>query len=277
MLAVALALVSILAYAAAASAQHRLASGPAGTSLPRMLLRGAWWAAVAVNAAGAVFHVVALKFGSLTLVQSLGALTLIAALPISARTTGRPVSRKEWRGAALTLLGLAAFLPVTAGSGEPTHSLGVPAALCVGVIAMLSVPLALATPRGNVRSLSLAAASGIHSGAASALFQTVLLAGGVLSWHSVTIGALAISLAVGGLLLSQAAYAGGLGAPLAVLTLANPVAGTVIGMTLLAEGIRGGLAGAALAAVSALVAARGVILLTRGTTVEVTRGVPAPA
>ena len=74
-----------------------------------------------------------------------------------------------------------------------------------------------------------------------------------------------------------AAYAGGLGAPPAVLTLASPVAGTVIGMTLLGEGIRGGLAGAALAAVSALVAGRGDILLTRTTTVEVARGIPAPA
>lgn len=279
MLAVALQLISVLAYAAAAAAQHRLASGPARTGLPRVLLQGAWWTAVAINAAGALFHLFALKFGSLTLVQSLGALTLIAALPISARTSGRPVSRQEWRGAALTLVGLAAFLPVTAGSGEPTHGLGAPAAVAVAAIAMLTVPLALATRRGNARSLSLAAASGIHSGIASALFQTLLLTGSLLSWHSLTVGALGISLAVGGLLLSQAAYAGGLGAPLAVLTLANPLAGTVIGMTLLGDGIRGGLAGAALAAVSALVATRGVVLLTRSaTSVEVARGgLPHPA
>ncbi|MEU3679213.1 hypothetical protein AB0E92_36215, partial [Streptomyces griseus] len=107
LLAVALSLVSAAAYAAAAVAQSRLAgrTDPA-TGVLRLLGRGAWWSAVGLNAAGALLHVAALNFGPLTLVQPLGALTLVAAVPLGARYAGRRVARLEWRGALLTLGGL---------------------------------------------------------------------------------------------------------------------------------------------------------------------------
>ena len=49
--------------------------------------------------------------------------------------------------------------------------------------------------------------------------------------------------AAGGLLLSQVAYRGGLGAPLAMVTLSNPVAAAIIGVTLLGERLQGGISG----------------------------------
>ena len=64
-------------------------------------------------------HVGALKYGTLTLVQPLGALTLVAAVPLGARVAGRRVSAVEWRGTALTLIGLSALL-VTASGPAPT-------------------------------------------------------------------------------------------------------------------------------------------------------------
>lgn len=73
--AVGLSLISAVAYALAAVAQERLAGRGAGSSLVRLLGTGAWWAAVGLNAAAALLHVVALKYGPLTLVQPLGALT----------------------------------------------------------------------------------------------------------------------------------------------------------------------------------------------------------
>lgn len=71
--------------------------------------------------------------------------------------------------------------------------------------------------------------------------------------------------------LSQRAYRGGLGAPLAVVNLANPLAAAAIGMVLLGERIQGGAVGLLLAVGGALAAARGVLLLTR------TAPAPAPA
>lgn len=114
-LAIALSLVSAAAYAAAAVAQERLAARSTGTGLLRLLGRGAWWWSVLLNAGAALLHVAALKYGTLTLVQPLGALTLVAAVPLGARAAGRRVTAAEWRGTALTLAGLAALLVAASG------------------------------------------------------------------------------------------------------------------------------------------------------------------
>ncbi len=103
---------------------------------------------------------------------------------------------------------------------------------------------------------------------ASALTQTVAVAGGrggsLLSVRVVAVALLVVVFAVGGMLLSQRAYrGGGLGAPLAVVNLANPLAAAAIGAVLLGERLQGGPAGLLLAGAGACVAAWGVVLLTR--------------
>ncbi|MEV5436945.1 hypothetical protein AB0K80_13075 [Streptomyces sp. NPDC052682] len=263
--AVALSLVSAVAYAAAAVAQERLASRASGTGALRLLGSGAWWWSVALNAAAALLHVVALAYGPLTVVQPLGALTLVAAVPLGARTAGRRVSPAEWRGTALTLLGLAAIL-VTASGPAPGEVLSVPQALAVAgataaLIGMLSRP-------GARPGLRHATASGVASGVASALTQTVTVAatdrtGPLLSVQVIGVALLVAAFAAGGLLLSQTAYRGGLGAPLAVVTLANPTAAAVIGLALLGERLQGGPAGVLLALAGAGLASWGVVLLSR--------------
>ncbi|MEW2624005.1 hypothetical protein [Streptomyces sp. NPDC048106] len=265
--AVVLSLVSSVAYALAAVAQERLAARGAGAALPRLLRTGAWWSAVGLNAAAALLHVVALKYGPLTVVQPLGALTLVAAVPLGARAAGRRVSAVEWRGTALTLLGLGAVL-VTASGPAPSRVLSLPEALAVaGTTAALVGALARPGARPGLRH---ATASGFASGVASALTQTVTVAatdrsGPVLSLEVIVVAVLVAAFAAGGLLLSQTAYRGGLGAPLAVVTLANPVAAALIGLTLLGQGLTGGAGGVLLALAGAGLAARGVLLLTRVT------------
>ncbi|MFE2938236.1 DMT family transporter [Streptomyces sp. NPDC059255] len=267
--AVALSLVSAVAYACAAVAQERLAARTEpGTPLVTLLRRGAWWTAVGLNATGALLHVVALTYGPLTVVQPLGALTLVAAVPLGARRAGRQVSRGEWRGTALTPAGLAVIL-LTAAGAAPERTLTLPQALGVAGVAMALV--AVLTRPGARPGLRHAAASGIISGVASALTQTVTVAateldeatGALPLWQVGAVALVVAAFASAGLLLSQTAYRGGLGAPLAVLTLANPVAASVIGLVLLGEGLQGGPPGIAAALVGAVVAARGVVLLTR--------------
>lgn len=267
--AVALSLVSAVAYACAAVVQERLAARTApGTPVLTLVRRGAWWAAVGLNATGALLHVVALTYGPLTVVQPLGALTLVAAVPLGARRAGRRVGRTEWHGTALTLTGLVIIL-LTAAGASPERTLTLPQALAVAGLAMALV--AVLTRPGARPGLRHAAASGIISGVASALTQTVTvaatehdeIAGAPPLWQAGVVALVVAALASGGLLLSQTAYRGGLGAPLAVLTLANPVAASVIGLALLGEGLRGGPAGVAAALAGAVVAGRGVVLLTR--------------
>ncbi|WP_372344896.1 DMT family transporter [Streptomyces sp. KL116D] len=269
LLAVALSLVSAVAYAAAAVAQERLAArtAGAGAGLWRLLGTGAWWWSVGLNASAALLHVAALKYGPLTLVQPLGALTLVAAVPLGARIAGRRVSSGEWRGTALTLAGLGAIL-VTASGPAPDDTLALPEAL--GVAGATAALIGVLSRRGAKPGLRHATASGVASGVASALTQTVTVAatdrsGPLLSVQVIVVALLVAAFAAGGLLLSQTAYRGGLGAPLAMVTLSNPLAAAVIGVSLLGERLQGGVAGLVLAAGGAALAGRGVLLLTRTT------------
>ncbi|MFD1660598.1 DMT family transporter [Streptomyces caeni] len=265
LLAVVLSLFSAVAYAAAAVAQERLAFRASGTGVLRLLTRGAWWWSVVLNASAAALHVAALKFGPLTLVQPLGALTLVAAVPLGARAAGRRVGAVEWRGTALTLIGLGALL-VTASGPEPDDLLSLPEALAVaGATAALIGVLCRPGARPGLRH---ATASGFASGVASALTQTVTVAATdrsepVLGAEVLVVALLVAAFATGGLLLAQTAYRGGLGAPLAVVTLANPVAAAVIGLSLLGERLQGGAAGLLLTAAGALLASSGVVTLSR--------------
>jgi hypothetical protein len=272
-LAVIFAIASAAAYAAGAVVQERLAADAVRIPVLALLRRGRWWFAVGLNSAGGALHVAALAFGPLSLVQPLGVLTLVLALPMGAWLAGRRVSGRHWRGAGYTVTGLVVLLllvsPATGAealSGRDAATLAIAATATVAVLmaaARLSRPLV-------IRSLLNAVAAGVAFAVASALTQTVALRTseeGPLALLSPLALALA-AMAVGGLLLSQMAYRhSGLGAPLATVTIANPIASAVIGMVLLGERFVGGTAGALAALAAAAVASLGVVALAQ----------PAPA
>ncbi|MFE3940040.1 hypothetical protein ACFXPJ_41420, partial [Streptomyces goshikiensis] len=84
-LALLLCLATAVSYAAAAVAQDRLARRAVARSAKALLGSGGWWWSAGLNAAAALLHAAALRYGPLTLVQPLGALTLVAAVPLGAR------------------------------------------------------------------------------------------------------------------------------------------------------------------------------------------------
>ncbi|MCX4559170.1 hypothetical protein OHA02_23625 [Streptomyces phaeochromogenes] len=261
-LALALSLVSAFCYAAAAVVQERTAAGTA--DLRGTLARGSWWGAVGLNASGALLHVVALRYGPLTLVQPLGALTLVVAVPLGALVARRRTSGTQWRGVALTLVGLTALLAATASGNAPADTLGTGEVLAVALVALgvIAVLVRFASGGSALGGLAFAAASGIASGVGSTLAQK-LAVGPTLSWSVAVVAVLTVAFASGGLLLSQKAYRSGLGGPLALLTLVNPVTASVIGIGLLGEGFQYGTTGTLIALAGAVAAARGVVLLSR--------------
>ncbi|MGW0085721.1 hypothetical protein [Streptomyces sp. NPDC003393] len=278
LLAVVLSLFSAVAYAAAAVAQERLAARTRGSGMLRLLCSGAWWWAVALNGSAALLHVVALRYGPLTVVQPLGALTLVAAVPMGARLAGRRVAAAEWRGTALTLLGLGGLLVAASGPAPERVLSPVEALTVAGATAVLIGALSRPGTRPGLRH---ATASGVASGVASALTQTVTVAatdhsGPLLSGRVIIVALLVAAFATSGLLLAQTAYQGGLGAPLAVVTLANPVAAALIGLTLLGQGLHGGASGVLLALAGAGLASWGVVALTRATPHPAPTGPPYP-
>jgi hypothetical protein len=238
--------------------------------------RASWWLAVGLNTAGAGLHVLALRYGPLTIIQPLGALTLVLALPLQAVVVGRRVAALHWRGAVLTVSGLAGVLLLVRGENlqvlAPRQALGV-VATTTTTLGALGVAARAARPQ--LRSITYAAASGLAFSVASVLTQAVALRPKPDAFTLLTALSVA-ALAPVGLMLAQAAYRGGLGAPLATATLVNPAVSAAVGLTLLGEQLSGGVTGAAAALLAAAAAVRGVTLLSCPASAAVERTGPRP-
>ncbi|MFJ9903285.1 DMT family transporter [Streptomyces sp. NPDC101152] len=265
-LSVILSLVSAVAYAGGAIVQKHVAvSSPGEQYAP--LRRPTWWAAVALNGLGGLLHVAALAYGPLSLVQPLGALTIVLALPMSALFVGRRAGTTAWRGAIMATVGLAGLLSLVGTAEE--QSLETAERVAVATVTGAAVVALMIAGRAAhrhpaVRSMLLATASGIAFGMSSVFTKVVAVdwADGV-TWSDVPSLAVIGVFATAGLLLSQASYRGaGLAAPLATLTVVNPVIAAAVGITLFGETFRYGGTGTALALSCGVVTAGGLILLT---------------
>ncbi|GHE30911.1 DMT family transporter [Streptomyces capitiformicae] len=265
-LSVLLSFVSAVAYAGGAIVQERVAvSSPRQSYAP--LRRPGWWAAVGLNGLGGLLHVVALALGPLSLVQPLGALTIVFALPMAALFVGRRAGARAWRGAIMATVGLAGLLALV-GSAD-VQSLGtaqrvVVAVVSGGAVAALMTAARAAHRHPAIRSILLAVASGVAFGMSSVFTKTVAVdwTDGIALSDLATLAVIAV-FATAGLLLSQASYRdGGLAAPLATLTVVNPVVAAAVGITMFGETFRYGTTGTVLALGCGIVAAGGLILLT---------------
>ncbi|GCB42976.1 DMT family transporter [Streptomyces sp. NL15-2K] len=278
-LSVLLSLVSAVAYAAGAIVQERVAvSSPGQQYAP--LRRPIWWAAVALNGLGGLLHVVALAYGPLSLVQPLGALTIVFALPMAALFVGRKAGATAWRGAIMATVGLAGLLSLVGASDAQsldTAQRVLVALVTTGAVVALMIAGRAAHRHPAVRSILLATASGIAFGMSSVFTKTVAVdwTGGVSASDLPSLAVIGV-LATAGMLLSQASYRGaGLAAPLATLTVVNPVVAAAVGLTMFGETFRYGSAGTALALSCGVVAAGGLILLTTER-IERTHAEPVP-
>jgi uncharacterized membrane protein len=266
--------VSALVYAAAAVAQRSAATRAAEPGGPGLSRSGVWWLSVLLNALGALLHTAALRYGSLVAVQMLGVLTLVAAPLLSAGLLRRRMSATQWWGTALTVAGVAALLVLarSAGTGRtanPGELLGV----VLLTSAVLGVAAAAAAVAGRTMTAGLwyAAAAGAAFAAASALAQVAVVeltgprgAGGGPNAPVMAVLVLAgvACLAPAGLGLCQLAYRGGLEAPLATVTLVNPLFAALIGV-LLGDRYSMDTTTVLTGLAAALAAGRGVLLLAR--------------
>ncbi|MEU1082611.1 DMT family transporter [Streptomyces sp. NPDC005908] len=266
-LSVVLSFVSAVAYAGGAIVQEQVALSSSGAQQYAPLRRAGWWAAVGLNGLGAVLHVVALAYGPLSLVQPLGALTIVFALPMAALFVGRRAGATAWRGALMATLGLAGLLALVGASGAQSLDGPQRVAAAVGTVAAVVTLMVAARAvhrHPAVRSILLATASGVAFGMSSVFTKTVAVdwTGGVSAADLPSLAVIGV-LATAGMLLSQASYRGaGLAAPLATLTVVNPVVAAAVGITMFGETFRHGTTGTALALSCGVVAAGGLILLT---------------
>jgi uncharacterized membrane protein len=261
--AVVLSVFSAASYAGAAVAQERLAErghrGPAR-----------WAVALLLTAGGVVLHVIALNFGTVAVVQALGTLTLLFALPIAALRYRTRISVPAWIDAGLTVAGLSVIMSLSVESDEPallSADAGRYLSL-VTVVAVVALVAAALSARPRVRATLLAGAAGVAFGISSVLSKAVMAAftsGGVAA-VSVFLTGSVLLMSTGGYLLSQFSYRGaGLATPLATVSVANPIVAATAGVIVFDESFRFGHAGQVVVAAAAIVMTLGVIGLSRRT------------
>ena len=218
----------------------------------RLLRDRKWWIGSLVAALGFGLQAAALGLGSVLMVQALLVTSLLFALPLSARTSGRQVTGRQWMWAGL----LAAAIAVIVTVGNPTtgHSRG---ALEVWSVVIAVLVPAFALCMGGARLLAgrpaaavlLALVSGALWGVFAVLTKGVvdrlghgigamLLTPELYIWAAVSVAATAVQ---------QSSFrAGPLTASLPTMTVAEPVTGSVLGILVLGEMLRPGERGWAL-------------------------------
>jgi drug/metabolite transporter (DMT)-like permease len=263
--AVALSVLSSASYAAAAVVQERLAeNGQRGVAR--------WAVALLLTAGGVGLHVLALNFGTVAVVQALGTLTILFALPISAIRYRNRISLAAWADAALTVAGLALIMSLSVESDGPSIlSAATTRYLSLAtLIAVVALTIGAWFVGPTMRAVQLAAAAGFAFGISSVLSKAVLAAFTDAGPAAVSLFAtvMVVLLSVAGYLLSQLSYRGaGLAAPLATVSVSNPVVAAIAGVVVFDEGFRFGVTGLIVVAVAGAATTLGVVGLARHTTV----------
>jgi len=267
MVMIATALAAAVLYGAGAAVEQRQAAAAPRSSAgrPRLLLLLArqplWLLGIAVQIGGFAAHAVALRSGSLATVQMLVSGEFVVAVVIVRIWSGRPLGRAAWAAALTVVASVAAFLALTSSghghlAGQPPQG----AAMALGAIATGGAALAAAAAGlradGRRRAILLAVAAGLADCCSAVVTMALSHAAG----HGVA--ALATSWSVyavavcgaGTVLLTQTAYQ--TGRPiltLPIIAAVTPVASVAVGIGLLGETPRIGVAGVVAAGLAVLV------------------------
>ena len=153
-------------------------STEAGENDPRFLVqilrRPVWLVGAAMMASGWVVQAMALDRGSLVVVQSLVALSLVIALPLGAILTDQHIGRRELLGAGLTLVGIIFFVSAGQTQGGNPHPGAAAWWTAVLVIYALVIVLFFVGARfsGAAKALTYGAAAGLGYGLQAAVTKT---------------------------------------------------------------------------------------------------------
>jgi len=250
-LAVVLALAGSACFAVAAVTQQgaaaHLAEGRAfdPVVLVRLGRRPAWLAGLAAVIAGFALQAAALGLGRLVVIEPVLASGLLFALVLAARRDRRPLRRAEWAAALAVVAGLAVFLV----AGQPTGGQRTAGVAVLGVAAGVAVGLTglgvLLAGRfvGSRRALLFGVGGGVAAGTTDALVKTVtvLAAGHLLASFADPRLYLLIAVGLLAYTIQQNGYrAAGLAAFLPAFAVIEPVIGSLLGLIIYHERLRGG-------------------------------------
>lgn len=278
MIMIAAALAAAVFYGTGAAVQQREAAAAPRWSAgrPRLLAllarRPLWLAGIAVQIGGFAAHAVALRSGPLAAVQMVVSAELVVAVILVRLWSGRPLSRASWVAAFTVVAAIAAFIalswpgyghpgPARAGLGAATMSAATMSAaatgaVVTGVAALLAAVVGLRAD-GRRRAVLLAVAAGLADACSAVVtmaFSHVVSHGPeaiVTSWPGYAL----VACGLGNVLLTQTAYqAGRPMITLPVIAAVAPVASVAVGLGILGETSRTGMAGGVGAGLAVLVA-----------------------
>jgi drug/metabolite transporter (DMT)-like permease len=241
------------------SAQH-VTDKPVGTvALLRRLVRDRrWWRGSVVAVAGFGLQAAALGVGSVVLVQALSVTSLLFALVISAMVHRRRITRLQGIWAVLLVASVALVLTVgDPQAGNPRGSLQ--AWTVVAAVMGPGLILCLVGARrfsGSVAALLLGLTSGALWGLFSVLTKSAVhqLGHGVPALLRTPEVYAWVLVAIGAATWEQAAFrAGPLTASLPAVTVVEPIVGSALGVTVLAETLSAGTVGLFAISVSIIV------------------------
>jgi drug/metabolite transporter (DMT)-like permease len=264
LLAAIVALVAAFFFAVASVAQHSVASETEQVHAlnPRLFLhlarRPLWWAGSFGDLFGFVGQAWALGLGAVALVQPLLVTSLLLAIPLSAAVDHRPV-----HGALLCCAGLAAFLIAaqpTEGNQKVTGNDGLLLLASVGPV-VLGLLIASTRLNGVSRSVALALSAGTLFATCSPLLSVMVRdLHHLFEWPLLVVAGCGVV----GFLLTQNAYqAGSLPAPLACITICEPMVAVTLGVTLLHEHLQAGPVAIGVIAASVVAVVIGVVIVAR--------------
>ncbi len=212
--------------------------------LVEIIRKPVWIAGGLCQALGWVLQAVALSVGSLIVVQSLCALSLVVALPLGAWLTNQQIGKRAVIGASLTLGGIILFV----AAGQPEGGIDNPAASAwwtasLGVVAIAVALAALARARtGPAAAALFACAAGFafaYQAAVTKVFVNELGAGLAAILSTWTTYALIVS-ALAGFGLQQSALKTGFLAPaMAASNAATLMVSVLLGATIFEEHLVG--------------------------------------
>jgi drug/metabolite transporter (DMT)-like permease len=213
--------------------------------LADLLRNRRWWRGMVLLAASIGLQAAALNEGSVLLVQALVMLSVLFALPINARFSGRTVSGDEWAWAGL--LTAAVILVVVVGNPQagrtsaPIQTWGVVAAVFGPIL--VGCLVAGRVWGGTMAATSYAFVSGSLWGVFAVLTKEVVARlgdSGRPVTHAPELYAWLLA-AAGGFVWSQSAFrAGPLTASMPALQMSQPVVAAVLGVVVLGEKLNAG-------------------------------------
>ena len=242
------------------------ASGDDPRFLAQLLKRPVWLAGGALQVSGWILQAAALDRGSLVVVQSLCATSLVIALPIGARITNQQIDRRVILGAVAMIAGIVLFLSVgqpQSGTAHPSAAAWWSACISATVIVVVLARIG-GRHSGAVRALYFGSAAGVGFALQASVtkeFMSIFGNGLDAIVHSWTTYALVAS-AVVGFVLQQSALKTGVLAPAMASSNAVTLFGSVVfGITIFDERLSNGSNRLAPALIGLAVALVGVVLL----------------